>query len=322
MVKDLYTIKINYVNETINQIINDLHPGDKNFTRYFNHNEEFFIKLNSEFIVPSFKIHHDIFLNEPEREYLDNLISMTQRLTLIVPSLFEKTMYFFDPSDILKPCFFEIYEYENTLYLFLLKIDLTFRPLNYKIIERGTNDITSKYSTNILFVDPVFIPLKEIVQKNKKLISFIVKSHLSETWIGETGDFYHKTGYWMDHTLTKFFSKLFFRENKKYYPYYPLICRYNTVCQFLYDFSREGRLKSLPILHKAYKILLPFLPEIQNDIKKRIENHTELFKKIEDLPLYQDIKNNIPEELKTFADNLIISIYLNDNNMKEYKIEL
>ncbi len=322
MAKDLYTIKINYINETINQTLKDLRSKQVNFTRHFNHNEEFFIKIDSDFTVPQFGIHHDVMLDNPETEYLENITDIIKQLSFKLPKLFEGTMYFFNPSQILKPCFFEIYEFESTYYLFLLQIDLTFRPQKHRIIERGTNDITSSYYSNFLFIDSIFIPIKEIVQKNNKLHSFIIKSHLSDTWIGEKGDFYHKTGFWMDHTLTKFFSKLFFRENKKYYPYYPLICRYNTVCEFVFNFSREGRIKSLPPLHNAYKYLLPVLPEIQDDIKKRIEDNREQFKRIEDLAIYRNIKNNIPEELKTFADNINISMYLNDKGMREYKIDL
>jgi hypothetical protein len=320
VVKDLYKIKINYTNENINRIIQN-HPERKtNFTRHFNHNEEYFIRFDSNFHVPQFKIHHDINNIEPAEEYIDKITDLIRNLTFKLPDLFENTIYFFDPLDILKLCFFEIYKYENTDYLFLLKIDLSYKPYVHTLINRGTNDITASYSSNILFLDPVFIPVKEIVKQNNKLNSFIIKSYLSETWIDEKGDFYHKTGYWMDNALTKFFSKLFFRSNRKYYPYYPLICRYNTICQFLYNFSKMTRTESLPFLHNAYQFLMPHLSLIQQTIRKKIEYNMEDFDKVEELGMFKELKNNVPDNFLLFSDSIKIDIYLSKNDMKEYKI--
>lgn len=319
MQKDLYRININYTDESINNILKNLPEEQCNFTNHFNHNEEFFIKLDSSFHVPQFKIHHDVNITRPEEEYLQKIRNIVELLSSKLPRLFKNTMYFFDPAKILKLFFFNIFKYKNTEYLFLLTIDLAYRPQAYTLINKGTNDITSSYDSSILFLDPVFIPIKEIVKSNNKLCSFIIKSLLSETWIGEKGDFYHKTGYWMDDALTKFFSKLIFRPYKKYYPYYPLICRYNTICKYVYNFSKKA--EALPVLHNSYKYILPFLSEIQHIIRKKIENNVKDYIKVEELDIFKEIKKNIPEELISFSDNVEISIYLNENNMKEYKID-
>jgi hypothetical protein len=77
----------------------------------------------------------------------------------VAPDIFSDLTYFFDPGEILKPCFYRLYRIGESYYLYLLRIDLTFRPLEAELLERGTNDVTSAYRTNRLYIESDFIPL-------------------------------------------------------------------------------------------------------------------------------------------------------------------
>jgi len=306
-------IRVNYTNGEINSIISDRTHGLSTFTRHFNQNEEFFLKLDEEFFVPSFPIHHDVSSQTPTERYLETLKIFLSGVVPLVPQVFGELTYFFDPTDILKPGFFQLYKMGDTHYLYILKVDLGFKTHDHILIQQGTNDSTAEYRTQNLFLEGTVIPLESVEKLDTKISSFKIKQTIDQVWIGETGRGYMVQGIWIDHELTKFFTKLFLPPQKRTYPYYPFQCKYKTICQEIIDFDAQGRKKSAPYLHRALTFVTPLMKVIQKSLQ------TEDFS--EDLPVFKAIKRRVPPSWNELWEDLTIKPYLNDQDMKEYLIE-
>ena len=88
-------------------------------------------------------IHHDVRLHQPGAEYLAALKQVVEQVAGLAPQVLKDLSYFFDPAEILRPCFYHVYRVEESWYLYLLRIDLMMRAAESAIIERGTNDTTA-----------------------------------------------------------------------------------------------------------------------------------------------------------------------------------
>ena len=310
---DSQIITIKYKDSEINTALAKTTAAGSSCTYHFNQNEEYFIKFKTEFTVPSLPIHHDVRIDKPENEYLKKIRSIFNEIFLLAPDLFRESTYFFDPADILKLHFFRVYKIKETRYLYLQKIDLMYRSQEATIIEKGTNDMTPEYKTTNLYANGRFIPLESVVADDDKLPSFQIKQTLSDTWIGESGRGYLAKGIWIDDDLTKFFTQLFLPPKKKIYPCYPFGCQHKTICYTPLDLSPEGRKSSLPYLHNALSFLNPYMGEIQKDLRN--SSFTR------DSALFKSLKSRVPEGWNVFLENLKMEIYLNDNDMKEFRVE-
>jgi len=307
-------IRLYSTDEHINTLLNPVHPlpTDKT-TIHFNYNEEFFIKLPREVTVPHFPVHHDIELTKPSAAYRDNLQQFFEVITRMVPEVFKDLTYFFDPVDILRPGFFHLYRINNQLFLYLLRVDLNYKTHYGTILEKGGNDATHTFSTSSLFLENDIIPLSSLGEENSQVHSFYIQQHLHDTWIGESGRGYFVQGIWIDQELTKFFSKLFMPKNKRSYPYYPFTCKYQTICHSVLGFSPEGRKRHLKILYQARSFLSPHFEKIQKVLSN--DDFSE------DLPLFRELKQQVPPRWEDIWDPLKVNVYLNEQDMKEYLIE-
>jgi hypothetical protein len=306
-------IKIRYIDKEINTQLSSIKETDAVITRHFTQNEEFFLTLNRDFIVPHFPIHHDIANPVPGKNYLHSLSQFINQIVANAPGLLKDLIYFFEPEDVLRPAFFKLYRVENEQYIYLLKIDLLFRSQYADTVESGDNDVTGKFRTRQLFIEANFVPLESVLVKGGRLDSFIVKRSISDTWIGEQGRGYFVQGIWMDDDLTKFFSRLFMPTGKHLYPFYPFVCKYKTICQNILNFTPEKRKLELPYLHKAFHFLEPKIERIQQSIKNK--------KFSEDLDIFRELKKQVPEYWSKLWDNVSSLPYLNANSMKEFKID-
>ena len=310
----LTEIRLRSTDQDINQLIRSLPQREGVYTAHYDQNEDFFIQLKNEITVPHFPIHHDVRLSQPSRAYRESLSRLLREVTGAVPQVFRRLSYSFDPGDILRPSFFQVFKIGGTHYLYILKIDLKFRTHDAEIEETGTNDVTAAYRTDKIFLDAILVPLDEIRNNNGEgAVTFVVKQTISSTWIGETGRGYLVQGIWMDHELTKFFSKLFVPKNVRFYPYYPFVCRYRTICHTVVHLSPEGRKQHLPNLHRALQFVVPEMQNIENALR-----NTEFS---EDLEIFQTIKKRIPEYWREVFRELKITVYLNDRDMKEFLVE-
>lgn len=281
--------------------------------RHYNQTEDFFLALSHPFTVASIPIHHDIANPRPGDRYAAALRETLGNVVPLAPHVFAGLTYFFDPADVLHPAFFKVYRIEDAQYLYLLKVDLSFRAQDGEILDRGTNDVTTTYRTRHLFLESFFVPLAGVNTQGDRVTSFAVRQTISQTWIGETGRGYFVQGIWMDLDLTRFFSKLFVPGGTRLYPFYPFVCKYKTVCQNVVDHESEARKARLPFLHGALKFLQPRLPEIQEALRG-----TQFS---ENLEPFRRIKAEVPPSLSATWSEYTVETYLNARDMKEYRLE-
>ena len=310
----LNVIKVAYLDAEINRLLAAIPENAISVSPVvkYNQNEELFMELEDSFLVPRLPIHHDIRRLEPEEGYISALRDIVRRLSASIPSAFFGLSYFFDPGEILKPCFFRLYKVEDAVYLYLLRIDLAFRPFESELIEAGTNDSTAIYRSRRLYVESEIIPLESVQWEGGRAKAFIIHQLVSNTWIGETGRGYLVRGIWMDSGLTKFFSRLILPEGARTYPFYPLFCKYKTVCAGAPILKAEYRRKTLPLLHRSLSFLSPEMDRIQGSLKE--EDFSEK------MPLFTELKARIPSTWKEVFVGYASKPYLNDRDMKEFSL--
>ena len=307
-------IRLYYSDPEINETLKNNNGKPTGYTRHFNQNEEFFINISQEIRFPHFPIHHDVRVTKPSSDYLDNLRTLIGELTTHIPEVFENLVYFFDPAEIMRPCFFQLYRIGEQQYVYLLRLDLMFRTHEHTIIEPGNNDWTAAFASHNIFLEADLIPLDSTKTLDGKMQSFQIMQTISQTWIGQTGRGYFVQGIWMDNELTKFFSKLLSPNGRSLYPYYPFTCKYRTICHNVLDLSFEGRKKHLPYLHKALSYLRPKMNAVEKALKN-VEFTTEL-------PAFKEMKSSVPDYWNNIWDSVKVNRYLNNNDMREYRIDL
>ena len=312
MEKLLDTIIFRYSDPAITDIIGNIQNDSYDYPLYFNQNEDTFIKGKTAFHVPPFSIHHDVKDSKPSEEYLATLRTMIKGLVDLFPNIFAGTRYFFDATEVLRPCFIQLFKVEDRHYLYLLRLDLNIRLSDSNIITPATNDLTAEFSTEKLFLENLIIPIhKPDISSSGGSIP--IERLFDSTWVGESGSGYHINGEWIDRELTKILSALYLPENIRTYPYYPFKCDFNTVTFCPAALSIAGRKNFLSYLHKSLPMIEPELPAIEAEIKR------EKFSR--DLSLYTSLKKKIPEEWTKIWSSLKISPYLNENEMREYSLE-
>lgn len=279
----------------------------------FNHNEELFLDLGSSVLMPHFPIHHDIREEEPSDSYVSSIRDLSGRLAELLPEIFRGLTYFFDPTEPLKPRFYKLYKVEESVYLFLLRLDLVFRHFQGEVVEPGTNDVTPAYRTRRLYLESELIPLDGVRWDQGAARSFKVRQLVSNTWIGETGRGYLQHGIWMDNDLSKFFTKLFLPEGQRVYPYYPLFCKYKTVCAQAVPPLPDRRKRLLPLLHRSIGFLSPEMGRIQASLKSHSFSDS--------LPEFVDLRERIPPSWREVLSGISVRSYLNDRESKEYALE-
>ncbi len=287
--------------------------AERPFSRHFTQGEDFFIKLDGEYTVPHIAIHHDVRQPVPSAAYRASLLDVTGQVARLAPQVLRGLSYFFDPAEILRPCFYHLSTYEGRAYLYLLRIDLMMRASEGAVIERGTNDTTPRYRSRKLFLETAVVPLAEAPAEGGGPRSFRVRQTISQTWIGEQGRGYFVQGIWMDADLTKFFSRLFLPQGKRTYPYYPFLCKYKTICHSVLSLAPEGRKATIPWLHRAIQFLQPAMERIQNVMR------TATFS--EEIGYFRELKTRVPEQWYEPWKSIRVEAYLNEQEMKEYRID-
>lgn len=308
----LNEIRIAYIDSAISELLaNCREPaGSPTYTIHFNQAEELFVKTGEALFVPQLPIHHDINRKNPDAPYIRAITDVIRQLISLLPSCMAGLNYYFDPSEILKPCFYHLYKVEESIYLYLLRVNLEPRHLEIDILQPGTNDNTPAYSTKQIYLESELIPLEAVMWENGRVKAFLLKQLISQTWIGETGKGYFVRGIWMDSDLSKFFTRLFLQPGKRIYPFFPLFCKYRTICGTAPILSNESRRRLLPVLHQAVKTLLPEVGRIQETLRNE--------KFSEELPVFKDLYAAIAEKWRAYLAEFRIQAYLNQNEQKEY----
>ena len=71
-------ILLHYTDNEINQILSSQNAVEREYSRHYNQNEEFFVQFDEEFSVPSFPVHHDVKIKKPDDPYLTILREFLQ----------------------------------------------------------------------------------------------------------------------------------------------------------------------------------------------------------------------------------------------------
>ncbi|NBF39225.1 MAG: hypothetical protein GVY14_02310 [Spirochaetes bacterium] len=180
-------IRLGYSDPGMNEIIAVSPAEPIAFTRHFDQNEDFFLRLPSAIVVPSLPIHHDVRRSRPGEDYLSALRDLTRTLIARRLAIFDGLSYVFDPAEVQRPTFYALNEQDGRIDLYLLRLDLSFRPTVHEITERGSNDVSPAYRTDRLYVEADMIPVTGIMGSESDPEGVRVEQIVSETWIGETG---------------------------------------------------------------------------------------------------------------------------------------
>lgn len=310
----LNEIRVSYLDAEINAVLASIPQEAEDATArvHFNQAEEPFLVLDTQLIYPRLPIHHDVRVPEPPASYAQIIKGFVNSLTEYLPATFRGLTYYFDPAEILKPCFFRLYKVEESVYLYHLRIDLAQRPFEGEVLERGTNDFTAAYQSRRLYLESELLPLDAVMWELGRVRAFKIRQLVSNTWIGETGRGYLVRGIWMDTGLSKFFSKLFLPEGAKIYPFYPLFCKYKTICASVPGPWPNARRRILPLLHRAIGLLGPEMERIQSALKAGDFSET--------MPAFIELKARVPPSWREVLQGLRTEAYLNERDMKEYSL--
>lgn len=306
-------IPITFSDSVTNALFHDLEDRSTEYTRHFTQNEEFMLRLPAPYTVPSCPIHHDYRRTRPGDNYLGFLRTVTEQLGALLPSVFRGLNHIFDPAEIFRPTFFRLYTYNSRLYLYLVRLDLTYRPAVHEVVTRGDNDRSAAYRSNTVILEADMIPLEETETSRGRLKSVTIEQSVSQTWIGETGRGYFVQGIWLDRDLTKFFSKLFVPPGVRAYPYFPVTCKYRAICHSVVTLEDTARRKILPLFDLARSYLLPHLRDIEGAL--RSNGFTE------QMPLFRQLRQSVPAEWMSVWMAFSVRSYLDENEQKEYLLE-
>jgi hypothetical protein len=98
-------IRTGYSDPDLNWMLAGIAGGAEPLSRRFSQFGDPFLLLASDFTVPSLAIHHDVHTARPEPGYLARLRETVGLLIRLAPQVFAGLGYFFDPTEILRPCF-------------------------------------------------------------------------------------------------------------------------------------------------------------------------------------------------------------------------
>jgi len=306
-------IACGYSDPELNRVLRGAAGRSSSFTRHFNQVEEFFLRLEGEFAVPQLPIHHDVRRTVPDTSYRELLGQTLEQVVRLAPEPFQELTHLFDPAETLRPVFFQLHRIEERQYVHLLRLDLMFRPQVHRVLRKGDNDNTAAYSSDQLYIEALSVPLERTESEAGTPRELWIDQTLSNTWVDETGRGYFVQGIWIDNDLTRFFSKLFLPPGARLYPFFPFVCKYKTVCQTVIHFAPEERRGQLPLLHRALQFLRPSMPEIEASMKSGEFS--------EENPVYRKLKARVPEGWAEAWKDLRLETYLNDQDMKEFRIE-
>lgn len=309
-------MQLNYSDSDINKRTRKGAPAASPSTRHFSQNEEFFVRLPQPVEVESFPVHHELGNAKPHARQRAAVRSLVEQLMEVEPALLHGLTHLFDPSANQLPAFFRLYRMGGLTYLYLMRIDLTYRPRRSQLITRTSSAETTHYATTDLFLESDLFPLESVEARGDKIQSIQLEQSVSDTWIGETGRGYMRAGMWLDRDLTKFFSRLFVPQGVHTYPYFPFSCKYRAISHSVIAVEDEKRQRSVRLLAGARDVLLPRLREIEESLRNVAENGFA-----EDLETFAEMKRTIGPEWDEPWKDFAIHTYLNEEDEREFQID-
>ncbi|MEI8092617.1 MAG: hypothetical protein WCG80_00230 [Spirochaetales bacterium] len=296
---------------SVSALFKGLDPqSQRSVQRCFNQEEELFLELAEPLEIRSLDVHHDINNAVPSPQYAAAIDKLGNDLAKVLPAVFSGLTWFFDPRDTLHPLFVQMLSAKDKRYLYVLRVDLTWRPRHGEVLERGTNSRTPHFRTKALFLESEVLPLASLDATPTEKRLYLAKL-FQNTWKGESGRRYHVEGQWIDQDITKFLSRMVLTPGRKTFPFYPLRCRYNTLSASCVDLEPEGRRKAAAILDTAWGQIASSSTEIQD--------HLQAAPFSEDLPLFQRLREVCRPLVEPRLGDYRLEPYLNADEQKEYR---
>lgn len=293
----------------------------------FTQSEEMFLLLDRGYEVPSIAIHHDLAQPHPSRRLVEAIDRVLEQLAVPLGPVLGGLQFGFDPAH---PAWFYLYRimrHEARSYLYLVTVDLSYRPLLHEVIEKGTNDAAPRYRTDRVYLAVDVMPLADNgapwpaaqvsdarePDARQQATTVRIERSISDTWIGESGRGYVTQGIWIDRDLNKFLTKLFTAPGQRIYPYFPFHAKYNAICHTPLNLNASARDAALPHLHEARAVLMPHIDAILQSLKEHPFS--------EEMPLFMELRRGIDTRWSQLWQSVRLRAYLNEHEMKEYIVE-
>ena len=308
-------IPVRFSDPEINSILAEETSGPSRVARHFSHTGELSLRFEEPIEIPAYSIHHDTSQDSPSKDLRDAVRRVVRQARDLAPELFGGLTHIFDPSDIVHPALVRFFRIENQTYAFVIRVDLDYRPQRADLIARENNTRTPLFTTRDLFVEMDLVPIKSAERVDGEVKALSVEQSVSETWIGETGRGYMRSGIWLDRDLSLFFSKLFTPSQIRTYPYQIFTCKYRSVAHTACYLNLDELRRSVPLLHKARRFLLPRMREIEGALRSVAQNGFS-----EDLPQFRIMKDLVSEDWNRIWSEFSIEAYLNEDDKREFRL--
>ncbi len=302
-------ISVAVSDNAINATIRGLAGEVGHYTRHFTNDEQFFLKFETPITVPALPIHHDVRIKDPDPRYIERVREVMQQIAPLMPDVLSGVRYFFDPSDIGRPAFWRPVETGQMTFAYVVRLDLRFRPAVHRVLEGGTNDRAPAFATDELLLEADLVPVSDETEQ-----SVWVREVFSETWIGETGRGYFVQGIWIDRDVSRFLSATVTPGNHRTYPFFPITCKYRSMCLSMAEFGRDAPERYSRLLKGIFAVLAPRAREIEEALKATEYDPT--------LTLLQQIRSELPKSLLAPFGRFATRPYLNDRDMREFVLEI
>lgn len=280
------------------------------YQAYFNSNEDFYLKSERQFQVPSFPVYQDVKQKKASSEYLTSLEKFLKQIMPLFPQLFYKMTWINHYTEVLRPFFYRDLSLKDKNFLLLLKLDLIYKEGHGKALEQETTTHTAAYESEDLFCEILLLPQIENKQDEE---GFFFPLDIMNTWTNEVRKNYALSGQWIDMELTRFFSQLFLAKGQSIYPYFPFIYQYHTMAYQLINLCETDLKQNMTQLKMARDFLLPYLEEIAASLKKE--------KFSPEMLLFQKLQQKISPQWQNFCADMDTQLFLNDiNQQREFQI--
>lgn len=297
----------------MDRILARISPGSmEGCTFHFSQGEDFFVQLPETVTIPSFPVHHahdDPAITPREAE------AMAESLEKLGPWLkpwIGEGHFFFDPTANTRPAFVEMLRFEDRTYASIISVDLSFHASCGTMQDRGSNDDTCVFSTRSFFLDCDLVPVDSMEYTPRGRLELSVIQNVSDTWIGETGKGYFLQGIWLDRDINKFLSRLAVPPGLRTYPWYPLNCKYRSICYQLVQPGQEARHRALQILHHMRKLVVPNMGIVERALRE--DDFSE------EMDSFQRLRSGIPPSIPRHFESCRVRTYLNEQEMREHEI--
>lgn len=269
-----------------------------------------YLALDRPYEVPAFEVHHDVSTLVPSARYLSAVRSLADQWTAAAPEAFSGLQWFFHPRDLFRPVFLQPFSRQGRTFLYVLRPDLTFRGRTCEALDRSSNDLTARFRTDRIYVDAAVFPLARWQSEGPARKVFLAKL-FENTWVGESGQSYLRTGRWIDRDLTRLMTRAALPDGFRTYPYFPLRCQLNTLAAGTADLTEAGRRRAAAALEAAWPLAAPVAEVLQNGLR------AEGFR--DGHPLLDPLRRRWGGALEKAWGQYRLEAYLSENDFKEYR---